>query len=186
MLREGIRTVLVGGPNAGKSSLLNRLVGRDRALVSPEPGTTRDFIEERVAIGPHGFRLIDTAGLNPTPGTVESLGMAKTRQCIEESDILIWVVDATSPTLPPPEYSPTLVVVNKIDLHSGAAIPNQSVPTVAVSALTGTGIDLLKETLVQTADGFQLEGAVDGIAINARHAESLERTRDALARRTYT
>ena len=64
LLRDGIKTVIIGEPNAGKSSLLNRLIGRDRALVSPEPGTTRDFIEERIILGPHCLRLIDTAGLN--------------------------------------------------------------------------------------------------------------------------
>jgi tRNA modification GTPase len=68
VLREGLRTVIAGAPNAGKSSLLNRLVGFDRALVSPEPGTTRDFLEETVRVGPHALRLIDTAGLNQLPG----------------------------------------------------------------------------------------------------------------------
>src|SRR5208283_5987629 len=71
LLRDGIRTVIAGETNAGKSSLLNRLLGRDRAIVSPEPGTTRDFIEERALVGPHGLRLIDTAGLNSAPGAVE-------------------------------------------------------------------------------------------------------------------
>src|SRR5688572_9346788 len=80
LLRDGIKTVIVGEPNVGKSSLLNRLVGRDRALVSPEPGTTRDFIEERVMIGSHLLRLIDTAGLNPSPARLEELGIEMTRQ----------------------------------------------------------------------------------------------------------
>src|SRR6185437_1321073 len=75
LLRDGIKTVIVGAPNAGKSSLLNRLVGKDRAIVSAEPGTTRDFIEERMIVGPHCLRLIDTAGLNPSPGAIEKLGM---------------------------------------------------------------------------------------------------------------
>jgi tRNA modification GTPase len=75
MLRDGIKTVIVGAPNVGKSSLLNRLVGSERALVSPEPGTTRDFIEERILVGPHCLRVIDTAGLNPSPAPLEKLGM---------------------------------------------------------------------------------------------------------------
>ncbi|MEN9840909.1 MAG: hypothetical protein RL376_709, partial [Verrucomicrobiota bacterium] len=78
LLRDGVKTVLLGTPNAGKSSLLNALVGSERALVSPEPGTTRDFIEERLHVGPHLLRLIDTAGLNPKPGDLERKGMAKT------------------------------------------------------------------------------------------------------------
>jgi len=191
LLRDGIRAVLVGGPNAGKSSLLNRLVGRERALVSPEPGTTRDFIEERVAIGPHGFRLIDTAGLNPAPGALESLGMAKTRQCIEESDMVILVLDATRPALPlAPELRAALVpgralvVLNKLDLQPAAAgsAPLPEWPTVAVSALTGDGLLALQEKMVLLADSFQGDGGADGIAINARHAEALTRARDALVR----
>ena len=191
LLRDGIRAVLVGGPNAGKSSLLNRLVGRERALVSPEPGTTRDFIEERVAIGPHGFRLIDTAGLNPAPGALESLGMAKTRQCIEESDILVLVLDATRPAPPPaaelegrlrPEAA--IAALNKIDLRPGAEAMGSvaGLVTVAVSALTGFGIEALKAALVRQADSFQAEAGGEGIAINARHAEALTRARESLAR----
>jgi tRNA modification GTPase len=123
ILREGIKTVILGEPNAGKSSLLNRLVGRDRALVSPEPGTTRDFIEERLILGPHCLRLIDTAGLNPSPAPLEKLGMDKTLERAAEADLLILVLDATrpAPALPreimerlTPEN--TVVVLNKCDL----------------------------------------------------------------------
>src|SRR6185369_6237525 len=78
LLRDGIKTVIAGAPNVGKSSLLNRLVGRERALVSAEPGTTRDFIEERILVGPHALRLIDTAGLNKTPSSLEKRGIDKT------------------------------------------------------------------------------------------------------------
>src|SRR5688572_26606595 len=88
LLRDGIKTVIVGEPNVGKSSLLNRLVGRDRALVSPEPGTTRDFIEERVIVGPHCLRLIDTAGLNPSPAPLEKLGIDKTRERLSEAVLI--------------------------------------------------------------------------------------------------
>ncbi|OAM86984.1 hypothetical protein AW736_25805, partial [Termitidicoccus mucosus] len=123
ILREGIKTVILGEPNAGKSSLLNRLVGRDRALVSHEPGTTRDFIEERLILGPHCLRLIDTAGLNPSPAPLEKLGMDKTLDRAAEADLLILVLDATrpAPALPreimerlTPEN--TVVVLNKCDL----------------------------------------------------------------------
>ncbi|WP_415663365.1 tRNA uridine-5-carboxymethylaminomethyl(34) synthesis GTPase MnmE, partial [Rariglobus hedericola] len=97
LLRDGIKTVIIGEPNAGKSSLLNRLIGRDRALVSPEPGTTRDFIEERIILGPHCLRLIDTAGLNPSPAALEKLGMDKTLERAAEADLFLWVLDATRP-----------------------------------------------------------------------------------------
>jgi len=127
LLREGIRTVIIGEPNAGKSSLLNRLVGHERALVSPEPGTTRDFIEERIHIGPHCLRLIDTAGLNPSPTPLEKLGMGKTIERAAEADLFLLVLDVTrpQPDLPrslPPEIlermsaENAVVVLNKIDL----------------------------------------------------------------------
>jgi tRNA modification GTPase len=189
LLREGIRTVLVGGPNAGKSSLLNRLVGRERALVSPEPGTTRDFIEEAAAIGPHAFRLIDTAGLNPAAGELESRGMALTRQCIEDSDIVILVLDATRPTLPgglDGALVPgrALVALNKIDLRpaEAASRPVSGLVTVPVSALTGAGLEELKRALVRQADSLSVNPAGEGVAINARHAEALGRARESLAR----
>jgi tRNA modification GTPase len=95
LLRDGIKTVIVGEPNVGKSSLLNRLIGRDRALVSPDPGTTRDFLEERILVGPHCLRLIDTAGLNPSPAPLEKLGMEKTRECLAEADLILLVLDAS-------------------------------------------------------------------------------------------
>src|SRR6185436_12082468 len=95
LLRDGIKTVILGAPNAGKSSLLNRLVGKERALVSPEPGTTRDFIEERIIVGSHSLRLIDTAGLNPSPAPLERMGIEKTLERVEEADLILHVVDAS-------------------------------------------------------------------------------------------
>src|SRR6185436_19323250 len=125
LLRDGIKTVIVGAPNVGKSSLLNRLVGRERALVSPEPGTTRDFIEERILVGPHCLRIIDTAGLNPTPAPLEKLGMDKTLERAAEADLFLVVLDSTQPTpaFPPEllsrvEPGNSLIVLNKIDLGS--------------------------------------------------------------------
>ncbi len=186
LLRDGIRTVIVGEPNAGKSSLLNRLLGKDRAIVSPEPGTTRDFIEERAIVGPHCLRLIDTAGLNPLPGAVERLGIEKARGCIDEADIIILVLDATRPT-PPADPAVagrltaerTIVALNKIDLLPGSggtggdAKAPQGLAMVRVSALSGAGIDALKAELVRRADGFQPGSGEDAVAINARHAHAL-------------
>jgi tRNA modification GTPase len=183
LLRDGIKTVIVGEANAGKSSLLNRLLGKERAIVSPEPGTTRDFIEERAIVGPHSLRLIDTAGLNPLPGPVERLGIAKTRECIDEADIVILVLDATRPAPPADPLlaerltaERTIVALNKIDLlpgSGGAARPPQGFTTVPVSALTGAGIEALKAELVRRADGFRPEFGEDAVAINARHAHVL-------------
>jgi tRNA modification GTPase len=186
LLRQGVATVILGAPNAGKSSLLNALVGRERALVSPEPGTTRDFIEERLLVGPHWLRLIDTAGLNPSPAPLERLGMAKTRERIEEADLVLLVVDGTSPPalLVPADYAevltwPTVIVVrNKSDLPgaaawtplaAGAPVPLTEVVT---STVTGAGLDALRAEIVRRID--QVGGEQDDrIAISVRHAEAL-------------
>jgi tRNA modification GTPase len=190
LLRDGIKTVIVGAPNAGKSSLLNRLVGRERALVSPEPGTTRDFIEERMILGPHWLRLIDTAGLNPSPAPLEKLGMAKTLERAAEADLFLLVLDATRP---PPELPKelmellsaenALVVLNKIDLEGAEMTVGQSLANkdvVRISARTGEGLETLIETVVRRAEAFRRDHGDEVIAINARHATALGRARDCL------
>ncbi len=185
LLRDGLKTVLLGAPNSGKSSLLNSLVGHERALVSAEPGTTRDFIEERIQVGPHLLRLIDTAGLNPTPGEIECLGIAKTAERLAEADLILWVVDAA---LPSPALSAefsrylgphkTLLVRNKIDLVSdGAGVSGSAeLRELPVSALTGKGMETLRDAIVELADGLSPElFTEEKIAINARHADALRR-----------
>jgi tRNA modification GTPase len=188
MLRDGIKTVILGEPNAGKSSLLNRLVGRDRALVSAEPGTTRDYLEERVLVGPHALRLIDTAGLNPSPSSLERRGIEKTLEQISEADVFLWVIDATRPLPVLPRSTAarltpgnTIAVFNKIDLN-GAASDCTSVafPHVKLSALTGAGIDDLLAAIAKLADSFQTQVGSDVIAINARHAHALDQARQCL------
>ncbi len=188
LLRDGIKTVIIGEPNAGKSSLLNRLVGRDRALVSPEPGTTRDFIEERIILGPHCLRLIDTAGLNPTPAALERLGMDKTLERAAEADLFLWVLDATrpAPALPPEvasRLSPgnTVVLLNKSDLlASSPPLPAPALSAVKVSALTGDGLSVLTEHITRLADAFRQDQGDEIIAINARHADALRRATECL------
>ncbi len=190
LLRDGIKTVIIGEPNAGKSSLLNRLVGHDRALVSPEPGTTRDFIEERLILGPHCLRLIDTAGLNPTPAALEKLGMAKTLERAAEADLFLWVVDATLPCPSlPAEVSTrltptnTLVLLNKSDLLADRptiARPPLVLPALTVSALTHQGFDALTAAIIHHAEAFRQDQGEDLIAINSRHADALRRAREGL------
>lgn len=187
VLRSGVRTVILGEPNAGKSSLLNRLVGRERALVSPEPGTTRDYLEELITVGPHAVRLIDTAGLNAAPGSLERRGIEKTLEQAAEADLFLWVIDATAP---PPCLSPnlagrltaanTIAVLNKIDLHPVALPPAGGFSTVRISALRGDGMEELTARLVEMADSFRTDVGEEVIAINARHAEALGRARMAL------
>jgi tRNA modification GTPase len=189
LLRDGIRTVIIGAPNAGKSSLLNRLVGAERALVSPEPGTTRDFIEEWINVGPHALRLIDTAGLNPSPTPLERLGMQKTAERAAEADLFLLVLDATaesSPALPDEllarvRQGPTLVLINKSDLapHASPALQVPGAPVLAVSALTGQGFADLQAAIVAAADQFR-QDAPDLVAISARHAQALQQARDCL------
>jgi tRNA modification GTPase len=190
LLRDGIKTVIIGEPNVGKSSLLNRLVGRERAIVSPEPGTTRDFIEERVIVGPHCLRLIDTAGINPAPGAVERLGIEKTWERLAEADLVLLILDASrpAPSLPAQlqeKLGPqnTLVVFNKADL-AGDFVPHghpATLPALAVSALTGAGLEQLTAVIAGLADGLRPAEPADGIFINARHAHALAQAQSALA-----
>lgn len=190
LLRDGIKTVIVGPPNVGKSSLLNRLVGHERALVSPEPGTTRDFIEERIVVGPHCLRIVDTAGLNPSPAPLEKLGMAKTLERAAEADLFLIVVDATAPSpVLPAELQPqvraanTIVVFNKSDLAPAPAMPAwaESLPHLSVSALTGNGFEALRSAIIQHADAFQVDVGEDAVAVSARHSHALQEARTALA-----
>ncbi len=181
MLRDGIRTVILGEPNAGKSSLLNRLLGRDRALVSPEPGTTRDYLEERILVGPHALRLVDTAGLNSASTGLERRGIDKTLEQAAEADLVLWVLDATraKPTLPPSiatrlHAGNTVAVLNKMDLPGARSdLDGPPLPAVQVSALTGAGLDALQATIVSLADAFQVQQGDDVVAINVRHSRAL-------------
>jgi|CZKI01.1.fsa_nt_gi tRNA modification GTPase len=197
LLREGIRTVILGEPNAGKSSLLNRIVGSERAIVSSEPGTTRDFIEERVTVGPHGLRLVDTAGLNPDARGIEMLGVEKTLENAAGADLFLLVLDSTRPTPPlPPALrerinpSNTLVVLNKADLladrNHPTAVPPGGFPAVAVCSLSGDGFDTLLTEIERLAEGLQTTVGDERIAINVRHAHYLAEARvcieDALAK----
>jgi len=193
LLRDGVRTVIVGAPNAGKSSLLNRLVGWDRALVSPEPGTTRDFLEEPRVLGAHKIRFVDTAGLNPSPAPLERRGIERTLERAAEADLFLVVLDASRPcpTLPASisgrlTAANTVVVWNKTDLAAPAA--REALPEawrefgqVGVSALTGEGIGGLESRISELIDSEQLKIGGDLIAINARHGAALTEATQCLA-----
>lgn len=173
ILREGVRTVLAGAPNAGKSSLLNRLLGFDRAIVSDVPGTTRDTIEEVINLRGLPLRLVDTAGLRDTADSVEAEGVARTQQQMARADLVLHVVDASQPFGETPDISAPLVlrVLNKADLGVHASWPDG----VPVSATTGAGMDALAtqifDAITRRAGGF----TADLVAINARHKACLER-----------
>ena len=190
VLRHGIKTVIIGLPNAGKSSLMKCLVGRERAIVSPEPGTTRDFIEEVINVGSHCLRLIDTAGLNPTPGVIEKLGIDKTFEIAAEADLFVVVVDVTSPApvldnllCERLTVANTVVVFNKTDI-SGPPVAVEFLDhlrRVSVSAKSGAGFETLRTTITVLADGLAPTAGDEVIAINARHAHALNQARADLA-----
>lgn len=190
LLREGIRTVLLGEPNVGKSSLLNALLGHDRAIVSPEPGTTRDYLEEPVTIGRHLLRLIDTAGLNSAAAAIEQLGIKKTLERAAEAHLFLVVMD---PGRPAPELPPLLrerlgrenclVVINKTDTYPawGSFSSGLPFPALGTSAMSGAGISELITAIGSVADRFKPElNHADIIAVNARHADALRRAEAAL------
>jgi tRNA modification GTPase len=191
LLREGISTVLLGEPNAGKSSLFNRILGRDRAIVSADPGTTRDFLEARVNVGPHGLRLVDTAGLNPGAEGVEALGVAKTIESAASADLLILVLDAGRQARPLTQAlsaritnANTVVALNKMDLLGGGrprALAPAGLPSVGVSARTGEGLEALLAEIARLADGMQQTVGEERIAINARHAHYLSQANACLS-----
>jgi tRNA modification GTPase len=194
MLRTGIKTVILGEPNAGKSSLLNALLGQERALVSPEPGTTRDYLTETLMIGPHCLRLIDTAGLNMYPTVMEKRGMAKTLEQVEEADLFIWVIDTTEELFPlPPKVrnkmrtDNTLVLLNKIDL-TPKTVRHYEVPypSLRISVVQNIGMEDVRNKISDLADGFARSADEEHVAISARHslalAQAKEGIREALAK----
>jgi tRNA modification GTPase len=190
LLREGMKTVIIGEPNVGKSSLLNALLGRERALVSPEPGTTRDYLEDVITVGAHTVRLIDTAGLNPAPGVVERMGIAKTLERAEEADLFLVVLDSTRPTPQIPSSlrerltaDNTILVINKSDLVApdvSSGPVGFPYPALRTSAVTGEGIESLAAAIAGVADRLQPTWGDEVIAINARHADALQRAADCL------
>lgn len=178
LLREGIRVVLIGQPNVGKSSLLNQLAGQEVAIVTPVAGTTRDTVRETIQIKGVPLHIIDTAGLRPTHDEVERIGIERTWEAIRQATLALLVVDAkhgvtaaeqaTIAALP--SALPLLVVHNKIDL--GEQAPGKRVDTLYLSAKTGKGIDDLREELLNIA-GWQPEGESLFMA-RERHLRALE------------
>jgi tRNA modification GTPase len=180
LLREGITIALCGAPNAGKSSLLNRLLGAERAIVSSTPGTTRDTIEESASLGGYPFRIIDTAGLRDSSDPIEQEGVRRAKQAAEQADLRIHLVDASDRQAhPQPLFeeggtgTEEILVWNKIDLiDERAGLPSGS----AISCRTGEGIDDLIRTILERVAGpTGGETTQDGASINARHKDCLKR-----------
>ena len=188
VVHDGISVALVGPPNAGKSSLLNALLGRDRAIVSPTPGTTRDVVEGTVAIAGVPVRILDTAGLDVPRDPIEAEGMRRSRLAIEESDLLLVVLDSSvSPDLRILEETATrarLVVLSKSDLprHPDAVDLEN---TVDASTVRTGGTGALLERLVQEVEQRASEaGDEGGIVTSLRQLELIEALSESLASST--
>jgi len=180
-LKNGIPVAIVGAPNVGKSTLLNALVGEERAIVSDIQGTTRDAIEDTIQLGGITFRFIDTAGIRHTDDCIEQLGIERTFAAIERASVVLWLIDkepdddeitgmrdrCTGKTL--------LIVQNKIDKDNGRC----DIADLTLSAKYGKGLDDLRERLIAAAPKTS---DTDVIVTNARHYEALCRAHDSLTR----
>lgn len=195
ILREGVRTAIVGEPNVGKSSLLNALAGRDRAIVSALPGTTRDTIEEFVSVRGLALRLVDTAGLRESADPIEREGIERTHRELAGADLVLEVVDAShapgsSASLPPPGDAEQvrLIVLNKMDLGVHPDwVARTDVPQISVSCVTGEGIDRLGDEIAARVAGGTLRSSSGELAaINVRHRNCLARAGVSLERARET
>ena len=177
VLREGVRTVIYGAPNVGKSSLLNLLLGHERAIVSAKPGTTRDVIEETINLRGIPLRLIDTVGVRESEDEVERAGMERTRRQVERADLVLQVVEASAECRAPSAewQARSLLVLNKVDLGEHGSW--RAVDAVRISCLTGAGIEALADAIVARVTGGQAAQRDWSVAINARHQACLEDAR---------
>lgn len=193
--KEGVPIAIAGAPNVGKSTLLNRLLDSDKAIVSDIPGTTRDIIEDTREIGGILFRFIDTAGIRDTADTVERIGIERAKEHIERAAVTLWLVDPTQPldeqltSITASSEGKRFVILTKSDLSDSAvtdkileALPDGCpVPVLPISAKTGSGIDELKASLVRMAT-TEHDPENELIVTNARHYEALTAGAEALQR----
>lgn len=191
MIQEGIRTVILGKPNAGKSSLLNFLVGEDRAIVTEIAGTTRDTLEEYISLHGISLRIIDTAGIRETEDVVEKIGVEKARQMAEKADLILYVVDSSQPLDENDQEimellrgRKSIVIYNKTDLASavdmGSLREKTGSQVIPVSVVEETGIEDLEKSIREMF--FQGEISFDDevYITNARHKTALEEAEKSL------
>jgi tRNA modification GTPase len=185
--REGVSAIIIGRPNVGKSSLMNRLLRKERSIVTHIPGTTRDFIEETVNVRGVPLKLVDTAGLHDTDDALEALGIRFTKARLDQADIVLFLVDSSVPiTHEDKEIYETirekkaLLLINKIDLPP--AFPRDTVGDrfagllpVEISALTGQGIDALKEAIFSTVTEQTGPADLPGVVPNLRQKMAIEK-----------
>jgi tRNA modification GTPase len=196
IVRDGVSVALVGLPNAGKSSLLNAFLNEQRAIVTNVPGTTRDFIEEKILIEGILFRLIDTAGLRDTKDPIEEEGVRRTWKIIENAEIVLLVHDSTTPIVDEeyrllssmknvnPTMKALLIANNKIDLEPKHKKQYQQIEgflTIGTSALDHTGLDGLKKELANQIIDKAISANLESVTItNGRHYEALVRAKESL------
>jgi tRNA modification GTPase len=188
IVRDGFSLAIVGRPNAGKSSLFNRLIQRDRAIVTASPGTTRDLISERISLEGIPVELIDTAGLRESTSEAEILGIAKSREVMAEADIVVLVLDATQPFHAEDEAAIAalanrsfLIVINKSDLSTNFLSIQHRLNALETSALTGAGIPELRRAILAclTKEAPTMENA---LLTNLRQQQAVSTACTALVR----
>jgi tRNA modification GTPase len=195
IVHEGMTLAIVGRPNVGKSSLFNRLVEHERAIVTATPGTTRDLVTETVALGGIPLKLIDTAGIRHSSDEAESIGIRKTYEALSEADMVLVVLDCTC-ELSPEDHDlvracadrPALAVANKADLPSARALvldgagagAGAGLPVFRTSALTGEGMDGLRQEILHQVAGGAGGERETGFLTNIRHQRLVEESLNAL------
>ncbi|HEY1500794.1 MAG TPA: tRNA uridine-5-carboxymethylaminomethyl(34) synthesis GTPase MnmE [Acidobacteriaceae bacterium] len=180
MVHAGLRLAIVGRPNVGKSSLFNRLLDRERAIVTATPGTTRDLVTDRLSLGGIPVELVDTAGLREAKSEAEVIGIRKSREALAEADLVLVVLDASVPLRDDEQQliaslsgRRALVVRNKSDLNTGADVPpDLPIVSVTTSALTGEGVQTLRDSLTQFVRNPAGESE-SGVLTNLRHFEAV-------------
>jgi len=182
IVHEGLTLAIVGRPNVGKSSLFNRLVERERAIVTATPGTTRDLVSETVAIGGIPVKLVDTAGIRHALDEAESIGIQKSREAFADADLVLMVLEAGAAfgeddreLLAEVQNRPAIVVENKSDLASSQCpVLSSPLARVRTSALTGSGIEELRAEILRHIGGDSGPQAESGFLTNARHRARVE------------
>lgn len=169
-IREGFRIAIIGAPNAGKSTLLNRLAGRDAAIVTDIPGTTRDIVEVRLTLGGFLVWVADTAGLRETDDIVEAEGVRRARLAAESADLRIRLIDGQSGSHPSDMSDRDIVAVNKADLGDPQIVSRE---TLSLSAKTGRGVDALEAEIVKRLNAMAPSSGAPMIT-RARHRQGIE------------
>ncbi|MBZ5707256.1 MAG: tRNA uridine-5-carboxymethylaminomethyl(34) synthesis GTPase MnmE, partial [Acidobacteriia bacterium] len=177
IVHEGLTLAIVGRPNVGKSSLFNRLVERDRAIVTATPGTTRDLVSETVAIGGIPVKLVDTAGIRRALDEAESIGIRKSMEALADADLVLVVLDSSQPITGEDQelvdqvaQGSAIVVENKSDVSSSEyRVPSTEKPRVQTSAVTGDGIPELRDEILRHVGGYSGGQAETGFLTNLRH-----------------